>query len=346
MYKKASFNYIAWLNMMRSALVLGFLAGSTLATVVEWGQCGGVGYTGDTVCAAGLSCTVVNDWSTTTTISSTSKTITTVSTTTTSAPSATGFVKASGTRFVLNAAPYTVVGSNAYWPALLGYSSTDIDKAFSDIAATGATTVRLSYAFAGRCNIYITLTVRRLSYFLVASATCSTATITTGASNISAFIKSIDSNHLVAIGDEGFFNQPGSPDFVYQGTLGIDFAANMKISTLDFGTFHMYPDNWGESANDVVWGSQWINDHAAVMTAQKKPVIMEEFGVTTSSTRNATYATWYNTVISSGLTGDLIWQAGSILTNGPTPDDGYIIFPTDPVYALEKTHAAVLKARG
>ncbi|KAJ6602128.1 glycoside hydrolase superfamily [Mycena sp. CBHHK59/15] len=235
-----------------------------------------------------------------------------------------------------------LVGSNAYWPALLGYSSTDIDKAFSDIAATGATTVRtlgfnecrgmsmspLLWANEPRCAGTST----------VASATCSTATITTWASNISAFIKSIDSNHLVAIGDEGFFNQPGSPDFVYQGTLGIDFAANMKISTLDFGTFH--------SANDVVWGSQWINDHAAVMTAQKKPVIMEEFGVTTSSTRNATYATWYNTVISSGLTGDLIWQAGSILTNGPTPDDGYMIFPTDPVYALEKTHAAVLKARG
>ncbi|KAJ7698390.1 hypothetical protein B0H17DRAFT_1196963 [Mycena rosella] len=32
--------------------------------------------------------------------------------------------------------------SNAYWPALLGYSSTDIDKAFADIAGSGATTVR------------------------------------------------------------------------------------------------------------------------------------------------------------------------------------------------------------
>ncbi|KAJ7740507.1 endo-beta-mannanase [Mycena olivaceomarginata] len=180
----------------------------------------------------------------------------------------------------------------------------------------------------------------------VASATCNTTTITTWVADISAFIKSIDKNHLVAIGDEGFFNQPGNPDFVYQGTLGVDFAANMKISTiLEHSMQAMYPDSWGESANDVAWGSQWINDHAAIMTSQNKPVIMEEYGLT-SSTRNTTYATWYSTVLSSGLTGDLIWQAGSVFANGPTPSDGYSIYPTDPVYALMKSPAAALKARG
>ncbi|KAJ7109575.1 glycoside hydrolase superfamily [Mycena crocata] len=64
-----------------------------------------------------------------------------------------------------------------------------------------------------------------------ASATCTLSTIITWAANVSAFIESIDSNHT-AIGDEGFFNQPGNPDFVYQRTLGIDFAANMKIASL------------------------------------------------------------------------------------------------------------------
>ncbi|KAF8184550.1 CEL4a mannanase [Mycena galopus ATCC 62051] len=180
-----------------------------------------------------------------------------------------------------------------------------------------------------------------------ASATCNTTTITTWASNISAFIKSIDKNHLVAIGDEGFFNEPGSHDFdfVYQGTLGIDFAANMQISTLDFGTFHMYPESWGETADVEAWGVQWITDHATVMASANKPAIMEEFGITDAD-RNTTYASWYQAVVSTGLTGDLIWQAGSDLTNGPTPSDGYMIFPTDPVYQLIKSHAAALKARG
>ncbi|KAJ7772277.1 glycoside hydrolase [Mycena metata] len=187
----------------------------------------------------------------------------------------------------------------------------------------------------------------------VASANCTVATITTWASTISAFIKSIDPNHLVAIGDEGFFNEPGSHnfDFVYQGSLGIDFAANMKIPTIDFGTFHMYPSSWGEAQSTwPAWGSQWITDHATVMTSTNKPVIMEEFGIPssdqTAAARETIYAGWYQTVLNSSLTGDLIWQAGSQLSNGPTADDGFAIFPTDPVYPLLQSHSAALKARG
>ena len=75
---------------------------------------------------------------------------------------------------------------------------------------------------------------------------------------MSAFIKSIDSNHLVAVGDEGFFNQPTNPSYPYQyvpsvlvtrlrltlhyrGSEGVDFDANLAVSTIDFGTFHVSP---------------------------------------------------------------------------------------------------------
>ncbi|KAJ7458495.1 CEL4a mannanase [Mycena latifolia] len=463
--------------MIRSTLlILAFSLASALAQSPVWGQCGGQNWTGPTTCVAGSVCTFSNPFYSqclpgtatttvgTTTTPTTSPTSTVTSATSTaSVPAQTGFVKTSGTRFTLNGAPYTVFGSNAYWLPLMGYSTTDISKAFDDIVASGATTVRtwgfnevtaangiyfhlwsgntatvntganglgmldtvIAQAKAHGIRLIISLTNNWSDYggmFIspltrpvltcnwrlsgmdvyaaqllgsgqthdvfytnptiiaafktyvqavvtryaneptimawelaneprcggsstVASSTCTVSTISTWASTISAFIKSIDSNHLVAIGDEGFFNEPGNSDFVYQGTLGIDFAANMKISTLDFGTFHMYPQSWGET-NTVPWGQQWITDHAAVMTSTNKPVIIEEFGVTSSSTRNATYATWYQTMLSTGLTGDMLWQAGSQLTNGPTPDDGYAIFPTDPVYALMKSHAAALKARG
>ncbi|KAI0821629.1 mannanase [Trametes gibbosa] len=176
------------------------------------------------------------------------------------------------------------------------------------------------------------------------SGTCTTKTITDWASDISAYIKSIDSNHLVAIGDEGFFNEPGNPSYPYQGSEGIDFNANLNISTIDFGTAHLYPGSWGQTTDPTGWGSQWIIDHATSQKLANKPVILEEFGVTDS--QPSTYTAWYNTVITSGLAGDLIWQAGSHFSTGSTPDDGYAIYPDDPVYPIESQHFAALKARG
>jgi mannan endo-1,4-beta-mannosidase len=354
------------------------------------------------------------------------------------------FVKTSGTRFTLNGEIFTPVGGNSYWVGLTELSTSDMHKAFADIAGAGGTVVRtwgfndvispgsgdfyqswsgstptintgptglenfdnvVAAAKANNIRLLVALTNNWNNYggmdvyvnsiigqgqphdffytdprvmsayknyvktFVeryeheptimawelaneprcagstgVTSGKCTTATITKWASTMSAYIKSIDSNHLVAMGDEGFFNDPSSPLYPYQGGEGIDFDANMKIKTLDFGTFHLYPESWGQTtANSTGFGVEWITDHAAVMKSQNKPAIMEEFGIL--DIKSTAYPAWYSTILSSGLTGDLIWQAGSNLTNGLTANDGYAIYPWDPIYALEISHAAALKAR-
>lgn len=48
------------------------------------------------------------------------------------------------------------------------------------------------------------------------------------------------------------------------------------------------------------------------MKKANKPVIIEEFGAT--SNQATVYTAWWNQIVSSGLTGDLIWQAGSHLS--------------------------------
>ncbi|KAH7339604.1 glycoside hydrolase superfamily [Rhizoctonia solani] len=195
------------------------------------------------------------------------------------------------------------------------------------------------------------------------TGTCTTTTITNWATEISAYIKSIDSNHLVALGDEGFYNQANGPNYPYQGGEGIDFDANLKISTLDFGTFHSYPVSWGQSANATLWGVQWIRDHAASQKSANKPVIIEEFGVT--SDQATTYTAWWNEIVSSGgVAGDLIWcasfawssssvqmtlmracrQAGSSVATGY--NDGYAVYPGTDLYTFQTKYAAALKARG
>lgn len=75
------------------------------------------------------------------------------------------------------------------------------------------------------------------------------------------------------------------------------------------------------------WGKTWIETHRNAQATYNKPVLMEEFGVLASQDQIATYENWYTTVVDSGLTGVLVWQAGSNLTSGPTPDDGYAVCP-------------------
>jgi endo-1,4-beta-mannosidase len=73
------------------------------------------------------------------------------------------------------------------------------------------------------------------------------------------------------------------------------------------------------------WGQTWIKNHRDAQATYNKPVLMEEFGVLASQDQIGTYENWYTTVVDSGVTGVLIWQAGSNLTSGPTPDDGYAV---------------------
>jgi hypothetical protein len=58
---------------------------------------------------------------------------------------------------------------------------------------------------------------------------CATSVITNWATSISAYIKSLDSTHMVAIGDEGFMNGGGDGSYPYTIAEGIDFAQNIKI---------------------------------------------------------------------------------------------------------------------
>ncbi|KIO30769.1 glycoside hydrolase family 5 protein [Tulasnella calospora MUT 4182] len=335
--------------------------------------------------------------------SSTTKTSTTTTTTTTSTPSnCSGYVRTSGQKFTLNGSTFSMVGSNAYWLAQFPATQADLDQAFADIAATGATTVRtwgfnevtsasgtyyqiwngatptINYGSDGLAKFdavvasakahglkliialtnnwgdyggmdvyvkqilnssnhdlfytdasviqafknYIAVWVNRykneptiLGWELaneprcrgstgITSGNCTTATITQWVKDISAYIKSLDSCRLVSIGDEGF-GLPGDGTYPYTYAEGVDFPTNLAISTIDFGTAHLYPYAWGQTADPVGWGNAWITNHYTVQQQLNKPVILEEYG--TDSNRTATIGAWLNTVVSSGMAGDLIW---------------------------------------
>lgn len=71
---------------------------------------------------------------------------------------------------------------------------------------------------------------------------CSTDVIFNWATSVSQFVKSLDPNHLVTLGDEGF-GLPGDGSYPYQYSEGVDWQKNLGIRTLDFATFHLYPES-------------------------------------------------------------------------------------------------------
>ncbi|KAH0608815.1 uncharacterized protein H6S33_001043 [Morchella sextelata] len=158
---------------------------------------------------------------------------------------------------------------------------------------------------------------------------CATSVITTWATTMSAYIKSLDSSHYVSLGDEGFFARTNGASYPYQGGEGVDFEANLKISTLDYGTVHLYTTSWGQTYD---WGNQWISDHGTACASAGKACVIEEYGVPVDGSTRTTYINqWHATMKSSGVS-DMFWQFGLTLSSGQTSDDTYTIFTTDDNY--------------
>jgi hypothetical protein len=109
---------------------------------------------------------------------------------------------------------------------------------------------------------------------------------------MAAYIKSIDSNHLLSTGEEGFYASDGSsrssatrvnPE-VWAGSTGQDFLRNHAVPEIDFAVAHLWPDNWGVftlgGSLDAEFTETWIRQHALDATRiLNKPFVLEEFGV-------------------------------------------------------------------
>ncbi|KAG9239575.1 mannan endo-1,4-beta-mannosidase A [Amylocarpus encephaloides] len=174
---------------------------------------------------------------------------------------------------------------------------------------------------------------------------CATSVITDWATKTSTYIKSLDPNHMVTLGDEGFMNGGGDGSYPYTTAEGIDFEANLKIPTLDFGVFHLYPTQWGVPAPS--WGSTWFSNHGAICAKLGKPCIAEEYGAT--SNKPAIEGPWQATALATeGIAGDMFWQWGDTLSTGRTHDDGYTVYYGNSDYdKIVKEHGVnILKAEG
>lgn len=118
---------------------------------------------------------------------------------------------------------------------------------------------------------------------------------------------------------------------------GLDFAKNLAIPTIDFGTFHLYPascecavDGYlamltclGGTSNE--WGNRWVSSHGAACVNAGKPCMFEEYGV--KSNHCSVMGQWQQTAVDTkGVAADLFWQYGDTLSTGKSPDDEHTIY--------------------
>ena len=124
---------------------------------------------------------------------------------------------------------------------------------------------------------------------------------------MSGWIKENDPNHLLGVGDEGFF-----------GKHGVDCNAFLAVPNIDFGTFHLYPQAW-KQRNPLRFGLHWIEQHLAAGRSAGKPMLLEEYGITVGGRRDLSsanerddiYRAWLRSVLELEGAGDLAWMLAS-----------------------------------
>ena len=169
---------------------------------------------------------------------------------------------------------------------------------------------------------------------------------------MSTHVKSIDPNHLVAVGDQGYFRfrDDAAMGMPYQATNEPDFETVLKMPNIDFGTYHLYPfdTEFGNgSLTPVQYGVRYIKDHQAVARSVGKPAILEEFGARDGSVHSAAFDAWLGTLYDEGGAGFAFYEIGARFADGSSVwgTDGYSIYPDSPGAAVLKKWIDLFNAR-
>ena len=98
--------------------------------------------------------------------------------------------------------------------------------------------------------------------------------------NSAAYIKQLDSNHLVTVGSEGLDS--------YAATNGTPFIATHSSKNIDYTCVHLWVQNWGwydaknhqaTYANAIKKVEDYLAAHIALAQQLNKPFVLEEFGI-------------------------------------------------------------------
>lgn len=140
---------------------------------------------------------------------------------------------------------------------------------------------------------------------------CGSDMMVAWAQEMSDFVRSIDSNHLIAWGGEGFMcSEPGGPDWWSNCTASADPVALLGLPNIDLHGIHVYPNHWTPTEDPSGWedwAAQWIDDHAKIAADANKPYYMGEYGWVDRSQRMLVYDNWLRHFYDGGGDGSHFW---------------------------------------
>ncbi|KAJ7948322.1 Mannan endo-1,4-beta-mannosidase [Quillaja saponaria] len=179
---------------------------------------------------------------------------------------------------------------------------------------------------------------------------------------MSTFVKSIDKNHLVTVGLEGFYGPDNAKKLTvnpedWASRLGSDFIQNSKISNIDFASVHVYPDQWfhdQEFEDKLKFVSKWMISHIEDGDKElKKPVLFSEYGLSNlnkdflPSQRDKLYRTVLDVIHKSAKrkhagAGALVWQFFVEGMDEFGDDFGIVPWERSSTYSLFTQHSCKL----
>ncbi|CAI5494687.1 unnamed protein product [Closterium sp. Naga37s-1] len=172
--------------------------------------------------------------------------------------------------------------------------------------------------------------------------------------DMAAYVKSLDPNHLLSIGSEGFYG-PSTPDRAkalnaewWMVNVGTDFVRNNKVPGIDLASVHAYANSrYSVSAwsDKMAHFTNFVKGHLEDGDGQlNMPVLIGEFGPESikklpdgsMARRNEVYRTLYQIVLESVKKGGsagatMFWQI--MADDLRSWDDGIAVFASDPAHA-------------
>ena len=175
---------------------------------------------------------------------------------------------------------------------------------------------------------------------------------------MAAHAKSVDANHMLTVGAEGFYgaaspSRAGDNPISGAARMGSDFVRNFAVSDVDFACVHVWADLWlyCDEECKLRFLDGWITGHLEeARNTFAKPVLLEEFGKWKPlGTRDAFFRRAFqlslppDTPVPSHAGGVLFWHMDP--TDYPHDVDGFSVQVPGEIGTAEIVVAAAAAAR-